>query len=194
MTPSFTDPALAAHPVCRHGLTVDEQAKLELLEELPVRLERDALDTIVHLLEEGSSLRAIATRTRLHPVVIVLELRRELRHRVEQRDDGAQAAREDESAGLSWVNQREWNRLAKGTHVPNRPVRELLETVLRARPCLSRRAVFADARVCDTTHGQRLLGIKPYPGSKRLTQTIRCDKAASIARALGCDPVEVPGL
>ena len=78
--------------------------------------------------------------------------------------------------------------------MPNQPIRNMLETAIRFRPGLTERSVLSDAEVPDVTHAKRLLGIKPYPGSKRPSQTISCDLAASLARALGRGPMEVPGL
>jgi len=194
MTPLTTapPPPPAAHGVS-DDLTAHEEMQLELLEELPVRLEPEALAAILGLHEQGKTPKTIGGAMSLHRVVVTLELRRELQRRAGQRQAGSETGLDDEEK-LPRLTRREWNRLAKGSHVPNQPIRNMLETAIRFRPGLTERSVLSDAEVPDVTHAKRLLGIKPYPGSKRPSQTISCDLAASLARALGRGPMEVPGL
>ena len=191
MTPLTTAPPVAQG--ASDDLTAHEEMQLELLEELPVRLEPEALAAILSLHEQGKTPKTIGGAMSLHRVVVTLELRRELQRRAGQQQAGSETGLDDEEK-LPRLTRREWNRLAKGSHVPNQPIRDMLETAIRFRPGLTERSVLSAAEIPDVTHAERLLGIKPYPGYKRPSQTIRCDLAASIADALGRDPAEVPGL
>ncbi|MGA2163338.1 MAG: hypothetical protein ABSH36_02585 [Solirubrobacteraceae bacterium] len=154
------------------GLSAREELQLELLEELPARLEPEALAAIVSLHEQGETLGEISERVSLSVVVVALELRRELQRRARQ----AEPETPGQEASLSRLTRREWNKLARGSHVPNQPVREMLATALRSRPWLSERSVLADAQIRDLTQGRRLLGVTPYAGSTRATQTISCER------------------
>ena len=78
MTPLTTapPPPPAAHGVS-DDLTAHEEMQLELLEELPVRLEPEALAAILGLHEQGKTPKTIGGAMSLHRVVVTLELRRE---------------------------------------------------------------------------------------------------------------------
>jgi hypothetical protein len=191
MTPLTTASTTTSHGV-RDDLTAEEWVSLEALEDLPVRLEPEALAAIIALHEQGKAPSTISRLVSLHRVVVTLELCRELRLRIRQRQTGP-----DHSSGvdseLQCLTRREWNRLVKGSHVPNQTLRNMLETAIRFRPDSSERSLIDEAKV-SVTHAKRMLGMKPYPKAKRCSQTLERARAASIARALGRDPTEVPGL
>jgi len=190
MTPSNTRPAPAADGVGER-LTAREQMQLELLDELPARLEPEALAAILRLHEHGRTPSTIGRLMRLHHLVVILELRRELQRRVQQ--NAMSETDPDEDAKLPRLTSREWNKVVEGGHIPNQPIREMFQTAIR-RPGLSERSVLEQANVRDVTHAKRLLGLEAYQGAKRPGEIIDCKTAARIADALGRDPAEVPGL
>jgi hypothetical protein len=165
------------------SLTVDldtaQQARLELLQELPARLTRSDLDLVLALHKDGKQPRTIARTVALDELVVRIELARA----------GKRPAGE-----VARLTRREWNRLAKGTHVPNLPLRGLIAAAVQRRPGSRMRDILKLAGIKDAAHGDRLLGVRPYPGRSRPSQTISCVQAARLARAAGRDPHEVPGL
>jgi len=169
----------AAPPAASEVPITDEAQELtEHLESLPVRLELDVLAAIMARYDDGESTEAISNTVKLHPLVVTLEVGRELKRR-------------EETPALT---AEEWNGLAAGTHVANKQLREMIDTAVRYRPGVSRTSILHDAGINDSCHGHRLLGYKPYPGCSRRKQTIACKHAAGIAVALGRAPAEVVGL
>jgi hypothetical protein len=162
-------------------LDEEAQARLELLESLPARLNGDDLQAVITLRGDGKSPRTIARRLTLDELVVRIELTRH--------DDGVDAGEE-----VARITRREWNRLASGTHVPNLPLRLLVQSAVTRRPGTTARDILRLAGIRDCTHGDRLLGERPYPKASRPSQTIRCEQAAKLARAAGRAPHEVPGL
>lgn len=156
----------------------EDQELLEHLESLQVRLEPVVLAAVMALHDNGQTAEQIATVVKLHPVVVRLEVRRELERR-------------NETPALT---AEEWNSLAAGTHVPSKQLREMIDTAVRYRDGFSRTSVLHDAGIKDSSHGLRLLGYKPWPGQTRKRQTIACEYATGIANALDRAPVEVQGL
>lgn len=160
-------------------LDQDARARLELLESLPARLGAEDLRVVNDLHAGGKSPRQIARQLRLDELVVRIELAREASSGEEQ---------------ISVLTRREWNRLAKGTHVPNQPLRVLIESTVSRDPALTTRSILRLAGIKDITHGDRLLGSRPYPGATRPSRTITCERAARLTRAAGHAPHEVPGL
>lgn len=169
----------AAPPAASEVPITDEAQELtEHLESLPVRLELDVLAAVMALNDDGESTEAISNTLKLHPLVVTLEVGRELKRR-------------EETPALT---AEEWNGLAAGTHVANKQLREMIDTAVRCRPGVSRTSILHDAGINDSCHGNRLLGYKPNHGCTRRKQTIACKHAARIAVALGRAPAEVVGL
>lgn len=160
------------------SLAEEDQELLERLESLQVRLEPAVLAAVMALDDNGQTAEQIAAAVKLHPLVVRLEVRREL-------------ARRNETPALT---VEEWNGLAAGTHVPSKQLREMIDTAVRCRHGFSRTSVLHDAGIKDSSHGLRLLGYKPWPGQTRRRQTIACEYATGIANALDRAPVEVQGL
>ncbi len=155
-------------------LDEDDRALLEHLESLQVRLEPGVLARVMALHEAGKSVEVIAGKLYLHRLVVLIEVRRELDRR-------------EQTATLS---VREWNRLAEGTHVPAKPLRELIEAEVRRHPGSSRTRVLRDAGIADERQGQRLLGFRPHTGCTRLKQTLPYERAVALVLALGLIPAE----
>jgi hypothetical protein len=166
-------PALTAMP-----LEEPDQEFLERLEAMEVRLDPGPLAVVMVLHDAGHTAEQIASVTGLHPVVVGLETRRELQRRVE----------------VPALTVEEWNSLAAGTHVPSRQLRQMIDTAIRFGEGLSRTSLLRDAGINDSTHGQRLLGFKPYPCEPPPRETVTCEYAVGVAYALHRAPVEVQGL
>jgi hypothetical protein len=154
------------------------QELMERLEGFRVRLEPGVLASVMALHDSGESAQGISDAMGLHPVVVELEVRRELQRR-------------KDVPGLS---VREWNALAAGTHVPSKQLRDMIDTAVRCRDGYSRTLVMRDAGITDSSHGHRLLGFKCYSEEQRPRETVTRHHAAAIARALSLAPVEVNGL
>ncbi len=159
-------------------LAEQDQELLERLESLQVRLEPVVLAAVMALHDRGETAEQIAGVVRLHPVVVRLEVRRELERRME----------------VPALTAAEWNGLADGTYVPSKQLREMIDEAVRFRKGSSRTSVMHDAGINDSCYGHRLLGYKPWPGQTRKRETIACGYAARVANALGRAPVEVQGL
>lgn len=155
----------------------EAQELMERLEGFRVRLEPGVLASVMALHDSGESAQ-ISDALGLHPVVVELEVRRELQRR-------------KDVPGLS---VREWNALAAGTHVPSKQLRDMIDTAVRCRDGYSRTLVMRDAGITDSSHGHRLLGFKCYSDEQRPRETVTRHHAAAIARALSLAPVEVNGL
>jgi hypothetical protein len=171
---------------------------MELLESLPVRLEAIALADIIRLTEEGKTARSIAWRLSLDPLVVTLETRRHNERRAharaKRRLTGEQKAARKAEAGMPRLERFEMNRLARGTHIPNQPLRELIAAVQNTNPELTLNALLTAAGYESSSEGRRLLGYMRVSGSPRYGQTISPEHAARVVRALGRDPREVAGL
>ena len=79
-----TRPVTLAPSVCEEHLDDAEQARVEHLESLPARLEPEALAQVMDLHEQGKTPRTIGGRLSLHPLVVSIEVRRELERRAEE--------------------------------------------------------------------------------------------------------------
>lgn len=170
-------PTTCAPPPVSH-LTEDAQELMERLERFPVRLEPGVLATIMELHDRGESTVAISTTAGLHPLVVILEVRREL----------------DRRRRTPALTVKEWNGLAAGTHVPNKQLRDMIDLATLDRPCLNRTSIIRDADIKDDSQGHRLLGYRPYAGYTRCKETITCEHAERVALALDRAPAEVIGL
>jgi hypothetical protein len=175
-----------------------DQARLELLESLPVRLERAALAKVMALHDDGKADRTIGWKLSLDPLIVTLEVRREDERRARETATSpiACAATEVEEAdhGLARLTRFEMNRMARGTHIPNQPIRALIAGALKSNPDLTVTAILTAAGYKSTSQGRRLLGYMRNAGSDHYGQTIRAGDAARVVRAMGRDPVEVVGL
>jgi hypothetical protein len=176
----------------------EQQARTELLEALPVRLEEPALALVLRLTEEGKTARSIGWRVSLDPLVIELEVRRaNARYGIER--SGRRLSEQENAdraveAAMPRLPRWEMNRLARGTHIPNQPLRELIDRAVAADPHLTITAIVTAAGYKSTSEGRRLLGYMRQSGCTRLGQTIRTTHAARFVRALGRAPREVVGL
>lgn len=175
-----------------------DEARMELLESLPVRLEPRLLADIVQLDRDGKTARLIGWAVRLHPLVVTLEVRRarerERVARAKRRLTDAQKAARKAEAAMPRLERFEMNRLAEGTHIPNQPLRDLIAQAQHANPGLTRTAILTRAGYKSSSEGSRLLGYMRQSGCRRLGQTITPDHAARVVRALGRAPREVVGL
>jgi hypothetical protein len=195
MTPTFT--SNVASRVTPGTWAHDEQhdARMELLEALPVRLRESDLETIRELADAGKTARSIGWRVSLDPLIIEVELRR-----VRERDSmprpltAEQQQAVDAEASLQRLDRRDMNRLAKGTHIPNVQLRQLIDRRVACEEDLTVTAVLTRAGYKCSSHGRRQLGYMRGAGSQRFAQTIRPDDAARVVRALGLEPLEVVGL
>lgn len=181
------------------GPSADEQqARKELLEALPARLEAPALADVLHLTEQGKTPQSIGWRLSLDPVVIEIEA-----HRAAQRAEIAryhrvlsepEQADQDAEEAMPRLLRWEMNRLARGTHIPNQQIREMIQSALAADPHLTRSQITKAAGYKGTSEARRLLGEMCQSGSSRPGLTIRTTHAARLVRALGRAPREVAGL
>jgi hypothetical protein len=106
---------------------------------------------------------------------------------------GQQQAAEAEAA-LQRLDRRDMNRLARGTHIPNVQLRQLIDGMLAAERDLTISGLLSLAGYESSSHGRRQLGYMRGSGTSRCAQTIRPENAARIVRALGLEPREVVGL
>jgi len=203
-----TRPVTLAPSVCEEHLDDAEQARVEHLESLPARLEPEALAQVMDLHEQGKTPRTIGGHLSLHPLVVSIEVRREL----ERRDDEQRAVEEHvrngaraqcaaaAAAGSSeeelpaLLSRLEMNRLAKGSYIPNKPIRAIVERAVARRPGMKVSAVLREFGIEDVTHAKRLLGYSPYSGTDRPAATISVEHATRLLDAFGHDPVDVAGL
>jgi hypothetical protein len=166
---------------------------MQLLASLPVRLEPAKVANIVELHEAGKTILTIARRMHMEPAVIELEVQRELERRASGTSPpGAQTPPRPEALAL--LTAREMNRLARGTHIPNRQLRALVDTAIRLNPGLTLNSVLRSAGFSDNSQGRRVLGYVPHSGCPRPSETIKPSYAARVARAIRRAPVEVVGL
>jgi hypothetical protein len=171
-----------------------QQARLELLDALPVRLADSDLEKIRLLAAQGKNAKSIGWRVSLDPLVVALELRR-----ANERDamphpfTAVQQQHADREDALQRLDRRDMNRLARGTHIPNVQLRQLIDGLVAVED-LTVTAVITRAGYKSTSHGRRQLGYMKAAGTKRFAQTIRPDDAARIVRSLGVEPREVVGL
>ena len=87
------------------------------------------------------------------------------------------------------------NRLAKGSYIPNKPIRAIVDRALSPGvPGMKVSAVLREFGIEDTTHAKRLLGYSPYSGTDRPAATISVEHATRLLDAFGHDPVDVAGL
>jgi hypothetical protein len=171
------------------------QARMELLESLPVRIEEQALADILHLAGEGKTAKSIGWCISLDSLAVQVELDREHHRRALPRPlTRAQQQHLDEEKLLPRVDRLDMNRLARGTHVANYPLRQLIAKALDRDPDLSVSKILRNAGYTSTSHGARHLGFMRQSGSSRVGQTIKPKDAARVVRALGVDPVDVAGL
>lgn len=107
-----------------------DEARLQLLASLPVRLEPGKLGSVIELHDAGKSIRTIARLLHIEAIVVELEVQRELERRASGASPpGAQTPPRPESLAL--LTAREMNRLARGTHIPNRQLRALVDSAIR---------------------------------------------------------------
>jgi len=170
------------------GADEQQTARLELLEALPVRLAASDLEKMRLLAAEGKTSRAV------DPLIVQIEIRRAReREAIPRPFTAAQQQAADEEAALQRLGALDMNRLAKGTHVPNVQLRQMMDGIV-ARDDVSRTALLTRAGYKSSSHGNRQLGYMRASGSSRRAQTIRLADAARVARALGVEPREVVGL
>ena len=86
------------------------------------------------------------------------------------------------------------NRLAKGSYIPNKPIRAIVDRAVARRPGMKVSAVLREFGIEDVTHAKRLLGYSPYSGTDRPAATISVEHATRLLDAFGHDPVDVAGL
>jgi hypothetical protein len=157
-----------------------------------VRLEPGKLGSVIELHDAGKGIRTIARLLHIEAIVVELEVQRELERRASDTSSpGAQTPRPEAPALLS---AREMNRLARGTHIPNRQLRALVDAAIRLNPGLTLNSVLRSAGFSDNSQGRRVLGYVPHSGCPRPSETIRPSYAARVARAIRRAPVEVVGL
>jgi len=175
----------------------DEQhdARLELLEALPVRLAETDLAKIRLLAAEQKTAKTIGWQVGLDPLIVELEVRR-----ASERDamahpfTAAQQQAADTEAALQRLDRRDMNRIARGTHIPNVQLRQLIDRIVAGDQDLTVTAVLTRVGYRSSSHGRRQLGYMRAAGTSRFAQTIRPHYAARIVRALGVEPREVVGL
>jgi hypothetical protein len=171
---------------------------MELLEALPARLEEPALADVLRLTAQDKNPKSIGWRLSLDPQVIALEVRRaderaEIARYHRVLNEQEQADRDTEAA-MPRLPRWEMNRLARGTHILNQPLREMIAAALAADPHLTVSEIVTAAGYKGTSEPRRLLGEMLQSGSSRLSETIRTTHAARLVRALGRAPSEVIGL
>jgi hypothetical protein len=175
----------------------DEQhaARLELLEALPVRLAESDLEKIRSFAEEGKNAKSISWRMSLDPLIVELELRRcRERESIPRPFTAAQQQQVDSEDAMQRLDRRDMNRIARGTHVPNVQLRQMIDGMVARDQDLTVTGVLTRAGYRSSSHGRRQLGYMRAAGTSRFAQTIRPDDAARIVRSLGVEPREVVGL
>lgn len=190
---SVADTNLPARPTPSPAQRAHHEARVQLLASLPVRLEPTKLACVIELHQAGKTILTIARRTHMEPAVIELEVQRDHQRRAsETASPGAQKSPRPEAPAL--LSAREMNRLARGTHIPNRQLRALVDSAIRFNPGLTLNSVLRSAGFSDNSQGRRVLGYVAHSGCARPSETIRPSYAARIARAIRRAPVEVVGL
>jgi hypothetical protein len=190
---SVADINMPARPTPSPATRAHEEARLQLLASLPVRLEPGKLGSVIELHDAGKGIRTIARLIHIDAIVVELEVQRELQRRESGTSPpGAQTSPRPES--FATLTAREMNRLARGTHIPNRQLRALVDSAIRLNPGLTLNSVLRSAGFSDNSQGRRVLGYVPHSGCPRPSETIRPSYAARIARAIRRAPVEVVGL
>lgn len=190
-----TSPAAARSTPGTWESDEQRQARLELLEALPVRLAESDLEKIRSLAAQEKTPKTIGWQVGLDPLVVEIELRR-----ASERDAMAhpftavQQQQADSEAALQRLDRRDMNRLARGTHIPNVQLRQMIDRLVAAEEDLTVTAVITRAGYKSTSHGRRQLGYMRGAGTSRFAQTIRPTDAARIVDALGVAPREVAGL
>jgi hypothetical protein len=190
---SVADTNMPARPTPSLAERAHDEARIQLLASLPVRLEPGKLASIVELHDAGKTILTIARRMHMEPIVVELEVQREDERRAsETSSPGTQRSPYPEAPAL--LSAREMNRLARGTHIPNRQLRALVDSAIRFNPGLTLNSVLRSAGFSDNSQGRRVLGYVAHSGCARPSETIRPSYAARIARAICRAPVEVVGL
>jgi hypothetical protein len=190
---SVAENNMPARPTPSPEARAYEEARLQLLASLPVRLEPGKLASVIELNDAGKGIRTIARLIHIDAIVVELEVQRELERRASGISrPGAQTPPGPESLAL--LTAREMNRLARGTHIPNRQLRGLVDSAIRFNPGLTLNSVLRSAGFSDNSQGRRVLGYVAHSGCARPSETIRPSYAARIARAIRRAPVEVVGL
>jgi hypothetical protein len=192
MAQTFTPTAAGSTP---NGGLSGHDARMELLEALPVRLAESDLEKIRLLAADGKSAKSIGWRMTIDPLIVELELRRAReREAISRPFTAGQQQAADEEAALQRLDKRDINRLARGTHIPNVQLRALIESMIARDGTLTRSELLRRAGYASSSHGRRQLGYMACAGSSRLAQTIRLADATRVVRALGVEPREVVGL
>jgi len=190
---SVAETNMPARPTPSPAERAHDEARLQLLASLPVQLEPGKLGSVIELHDAGKSIRTIARLIHVDAIVVELEVQRELERRASGISrPGAQTPPRPESLAL--LTAREMNRLARGTHIPNRQLRALVDSAIRLNPGLTLNSVLRSAGFLDNSQGRRVLGYVAHSGCPRPSETIRPSYAARIARAIRRAPVEVAGL
>ena len=190
---SVADTNMPALHAPRPATRAHDEARLQLLASLPVRLEPGKLGSVIELHDSGKSIRTIARLLHIEAIVVELEVQRELERRASGASrPGAQTPSRPESLAL--LTAREMNRLARGTHIPNRQLRALVDSAIRLNPGLTLNSVLRSAGFSDNSQGRRVLGYAAHSGCPRPSETIRPSYAARVTRAIRRAPVEVVGL
>ena len=190
---SLADTNMPARPTPSPAERAHDEARMQLLASLPVRLEPAKVANIVELHDAGKGIPTIARLLHIDTIVVELEVKRELERRANAASSpGAQTPPCPESLAL--LTAREMNRLARGTHIPSRQLRALVDTAIRLNPGLTLNSVLRSAGFSDNSQGRRVLGYVAHSGCPRPSETIRPSYAARIARAIRRAPVEVVGL
>jgi hypothetical protein len=186
---------VAVHPGSGEANVNLTDARLELLESLPVRLNESDLNVVVALANVGATTKAIGCRLSLDPLVVEVELRRADARAAMQHPLTREQQREaDREAAMPHLDALEMNRLARGTHIPNVQLRGIIMRKLAEYPELSLSGLLKRIGYSSTSHGRRQLGWMRHSGCSRIPQTIRPADAARVVRELGVEPREVIGL
>jgi hypothetical protein len=195
MTQTFAPTAAHVNPRTWGSGEQQHDARMELLEALPVRLAESALEKIRLLAAEGKNAKTISWRMTIDPLIVELELRRaHERDAIPRPFTAEQQQAADEEAVLQRLDKRDMNRLARGTHIPNVQLRALIDGMIACDATLTRTGLLTRAEYASSSHGSRQLGYMTGAGSSRFAQTIRPADAARVVRALGAEPREVVGL
>jgi hypothetical protein len=195
MTSTFTPTAAHVNPGTWGSDEQQHDARMELLEALPVRLADSALEKIRLLAAQGKNPRAIGWRMTIDPLIVELELRRaNERDAIPRPFTAEQQQAAEEEAALQRLDKRDMNRIARGTHIPNVQLRALIDGMVARDATLTRTGLLTRAGYASSSHGCRQLGYMTGAGSSRFAQTIRPVDAARVVRALGVEPREVVGL
>ena len=134
MTQAFTSTIAHVNPGIWGSGEQQHAARLELLEALPVRLSESDLEKIRLLAAEGKNAKSIGWRITIDPLIVELELRRAReREAMPHPFTAEQQQAADEEAALQPLDKRDMNRVARGTHIPNVQLRQLVRQDGRLR-------------------------------------------------------------